>query len=129
MAYEISQSVKITLVAAADLSAKQYTFVKLNSSGQAAACAAATDKPIGILQNAPTSGQECEIVVSGGSKVKAGGTLDEGNSVGTDSNGAAVALAQGTDTTKYVVGQALLPAVSGEIATVIINAASAARAA
>ena len=43
MAYEISNySVKVTLVAAADLSALQYTFVKLNSSGQAAAVAAAT---------------------------------------------------------------------------------------
>jgi len=127
MAYEISQSTKITLVAAADLSAKQYTFVKVNSSGQAAACTGATDKAIGILQNAPYSGQECEIVVSGGSKVYAGGTLVTGNSVGTDANGKAVALTQGTDTTKYVVGQAVLPAVSGEIATVIINAASAAR--
>lgn len=129
MAYEISQSVKITLVAAADLSAKQYYFVKLNSSGQAALCAAATDKPIGILQNAPIAGQECEVLVSGGSKVVAGGTLDEGNSIGTDANGKAVVLAQGTDTTKYVVGQALTAGVSGDITTVLINAASAARAA
>jgi hypothetical protein len=36
MAYEISNySVKVTLVAGADLSALQYTFVKLNSSGEA----------------------------------------------------------------------------------------------
>jgi hypothetical protein len=129
MAYEISQSVKITLVAAADLSAKQYYFVKLNSSGQAALCAAATDKPIGILQNAPTAGQECEIVVSGGSKIVAGATLDEGNSIGTDSAGKAAVYAQGTDTTKYVVGQALTAGATGDICTVIINAASAARAA
>ena len=38
MAYEISNySVKVTLVAGADLSALQYTFVKLDSSGQAVA--------------------------------------------------------------------------------------------
>ena len=43
MAYEISNySVKVTLVAGADLSALQYNFVKINSSGQAVACAAAT---------------------------------------------------------------------------------------
>ena len=127
MAYEISQAVKITLVAAADLSAKQYYFVKLDSDGKAALCSGATDKPIGILQNAPTSGTEAEVVIVGGSKVVAGGTLDEGNSVGTDANGKAVALTQGTDTTKYVVGQALSAGVSNNIVTVVINAASAAR--
>ena len=50
MAYEIANSaVKITLVAGADLSAKQYYFVKINSSGEAVACSGATDKPIGVL--------------------------------------------------------------------------------
>lgn len=127
MAYEISQAVKITLVAAADLSAKQYYFVKLDNTGKAALCSGATDKPIGILQNAPVSGAEAEIVVAGGSKVIAGGTLDEGNSVGTDGNGKAVALTQGTDTTKYIVGQVLSAGASNEIVTVVINAASAAR--
>lgn len=127
MAYEISQAVKITLVAAADLSTKQYYFVKLDSNGKAALCSGATDKPIGILQNAPVSGAEAEVVVSGGSKVNAGGTLDEGNSIGTDANGKAVALVQGTDTTKYIVGQVLSAGASGEIVTVVINAASAAR--
>lgn len=127
MAYEISQAVKITLVAAADLSTKQYYFVKLDSNGKAALCSGATDKPIGILQNAPTSGTEAEVVVAGGSKVIAGGTLDEGNSIGTDGNGKAVALTQGTDTTKYIVGQVLSAGASNEIVTVVINAASAAR--
>lgn len=127
MAYEISQAVKITLVAAADLSTKQYYFVKLDSNGKAALCNGATDKPIGILQNAPTSGTEAEVVVAGGSKVIAGGTLDEGNSIGTDGNGKAVALTQGTDTTKYIVGQVLSAGASNEIVTVVINAASAAR--
>jgi hypothetical protein len=127
MAYEISQAVKITLVAAANLSAKQYTFVKLDNTGKAAACNGATDKPIGILQNAPVAGAEAEIVVSGGSKVVAGGNLDEGNSVGTDASGKAVVLAQGTDTTKYIVGQALSAGAADEIVTVVINAASAAR--
>jgi hypothetical protein len=47
---------------------KQYTFVKLNSSGEAIAVAAATDVPIGVLQNAPTSGQEAEVLVVGGNQ-------------------------------------------------------------
>ena len=73
MAYEISNyAVKVTLVAGADLSAKQYNFVKLNSSGQAIAIAAITDIPVGVLQNAPTSGQEAEVLISGGTKLVAG---------------------------------------------------------
>ena len=66
MAYEINQySVKITLPAAADLSTKQYYFVKVNTSGQAALCSGATDRPIGVLQNTPTSGQAAEVLVVG----------------------------------------------------------------
>lgn len=130
MAYEINpNALKITLVAGADLSAAQFKFVKLNSSGQAILCAAATDKPIGVLQNAPTSGQEAEVTVIGGTKVVLGGSVTEGAAVGTSAAGAGVALTVGTDTTKYVVGQALTEGASGEIITVVINCASAGRAA
>jgi hypothetical protein len=85
MAYEINPyALKITLVAGADLSAAQYKFVKLNSSGQAVLCSAVTDRPIGVLQNNPTSGLEAEVTVSGGTKVVAGGTVAIGNAVGTN---------------------------------------------
>jgi hypothetical protein len=130
MAYEISNySVKVTLVAGADLSALQYTFVKLNSSGQAIAVAAATDLPIGILQNAPTSGQEAEVLVAGGSKLVLGGTVAAAAVVGTSSAGAGVAIVHGTDTTKYALGQAVTGGASGEIVTVVVACANAGRAA
>jgi len=131
MAYEISNySVKVTLVAAADLSALQYTFVKLNSSGQVAAAAAATDIPIGVLQNAPTSGQEAEVLVVGGTKLVAGAAISEGALVGTSSTGKAVALVAGTDTTKYVVGTLLTESgASGDVVTAVINCANPGRAA
>jgi hypothetical protein len=130
MAYEISNySVKVTLVAGADLSAKQYTFVKLNSSGQAIACAAATDLPIGILQNAPTSGQEAEVLVSGGSKLVLGGTVAAAGIVSNSSTGTGVAIVHGTDTTKYALGQALTGGASGEIVTVVVACSNAGRAA
>jgi hypothetical protein len=87
MAYEISNySVKVSLVAGADLSTKQYTFVKLDSSGQAVAAAAATDIPIGVLQNAPTSGQEAEVLIVGGTKIVAGAAIGEGALVGTSAS-------------------------------------------
>ena len=131
MAYEISNySVKVTLVAAADLSALQYTFVKLNSSGQVAAAAAATDIPIGVLQNAPTSGQEAEVLIVGGTKLVAGAAISEGALVGTSSTGKAVALVAGTDTTKYVVGTLLTESgASGDVVTAVINCANPGRAA
>ena len=131
MAYEISNySVKVTLVAGADLSALQYNFVKINSSGLAVACAAATDIPVGVLQNAPTSGQEAEVLVVGGTKIVAGAAIGEGAQVGTGSTGKAVALTAGTDTTKYVAGTLLTEsAADGNIVTAVINCANPHRAA
>jgi len=131
MAYEISNySVKVTLVAAADLSAKQYTFVKLDSSGTVVAAAAATDIPIGVLQNAPTSGQEAEVLVVGGTKLVAGAAIGEGALVGTSATGKAVALVAGTDTTKYVVGTLLTESgADGNVVTAVINCANPGRAA
>jgi hypothetical protein len=131
MAYEISNySVKVTLVAGADLSSKQYTFVKLDSSGQAVAASGATDIPIGVLQNAPTSGQEAEVLIVGGTKIVAGAAIGEGALVGTGATGKAVALVAGTDTTKYVVGTLLTEsAADGNIVTAVINCANPGRAA
>jgi hypothetical protein len=131
MAYEISNySVKVTLVAGADLSTKQYTFVKLDSSGQAVAASGATDIPIGVLQNAPTSGQEAEVLIVGGTKIVAGAAIGEGALVGTSAAGKAVALVAGTDATKYVVGTLLTEsAADGNIVTAVINCANPGRAA
>jgi hypothetical protein len=131
MAYEFSNySVKVTLVAGADLSALQYNFVKINSSGLAVACAAATDIPVGVLQNAPISGQEAEVLIVGGTKIVAGAAIGEGAQIGTGSTGKAVALAAGTDTTKYVVGTLLTEsAADGNIVTAVINCANPHRAA
>lgn len=129
MAYEIANSaVKITLPAGGDLSSSQYYFVKVNSSGQAVLCSAATDKPIGVLQNDPASGEEASIVVVGGTKLVTNAACDEGTVVGTASSGKGAPYVAGTDTTKYIVGSVILASgADGEIATVIVNCASAAR--
>lgn len=130
MAYEISNySVKVSLVAAADLSSSQYKFVKLDSAGKVVAVAAATDRPIGVLQNNPTSGNVAEVLVSGGTKLVLGGTVTEGAIVSPNSSGAGVAIVAGTDTTKYICGTALTEGASGEIITAVISCATASRAA
>jgi hypothetical protein len=127
MAFE-QPGMMISLEAGADLSAKQYHFVKLNSSGQAVIVSAITDVPVGILQNKPTSGQVAAIMVDGISKVVADGTLDEGNVVGTSADGQADAIAPGTDTTVYAVGQMLTANAAGELGSILFDCKKPARA-
>jgi hypothetical protein len=102
------EPVKYSFEAAADLSAKQFYFVKLATGGKVDVCAAATDVPIGVLQNKPTSGQTAEVTVLGITKVSGDADLAIGNLIGTSSDGQAAAYAAGTDTTKYVVGQVMI---------------------
>lgn len=106
MAYEIP-GMSASFVAGGDLSAKQYYFVKLNSSGQVVIVSAVTDKPIGILQNAPASGGVAEVMFFGVSKMSTDADLTIGNQIGPSSDGQAAAYAPGTDTTKYIVGEVL----------------------
>ena len=57
MAYEAAQVKVGQFTASADLSGKQYHFVKMSGNNTVTVCAAITDVPIGVLQNTPTSGQ------------------------------------------------------------------------
>ncbi len=70
MAYEFSNAaVKVSRVAGEDLSAAQYKFVKLdNGTGNVLAVDGATDRPFGVLQNDPESGEIAEITIVGGTK-------------------------------------------------------------
>jgi hypothetical protein len=131
MAYEINNySVRATFVAGADLSAKQYTFVKLNSSGQVVAVAADTDSPIGVLQNNPTSGQEASVTIVGGTKLVASASAVLGTvlAIGTSAAGKGVNRPV-TDTTKYTLGVYLeAPGADGDIVAAVINCANPTRA-
>ena len=62
MAYEASQPLKLSLEAGADLSALQYYFVKLNSSGKAVAVAAVTDVPIGVRGLYPARNRSLQVL-------------------------------------------------------------------
>ena len=119
-----------TRVAGADLSALQYYYVKLSTTDTVVVCAAATDVPIGILQNAPTSGQEATIMVTGISKVNSNAALSIGDLIGTAGDGQADAKVPGTDTTEYVVGVVLeASGAAGELATCTVNGLNPHRAA
>ena len=107
--------------AGADLSTKQFYFVKL-ASGEVTVCAAVTDLPIGVLQNKPTAGQSAEIVVLGSTKVSADTTITEGALIGSADDGQAEAKVIGTDTTEYVCGRVLEAAgATGELVQAEVN--------
>ena len=121
MAYEAAQIKVGTFTASADLSAKQYHFVKMSGNNTVTVCAAITDIPIGVLQNTPESGYPAEVCLFGISKVVADGTLAAGNVIGTSADGQADAIAAGTDTTVYTMGIALNAASAGETVEAFIN--------
>ena len=118
-----------TRQAGADLSGSQFLAVKLNTSGQVVACAAATDYPYGILLNAPTSGQVAEVCIAGITKMVAGGSVTAADQITITSAGKAATCTPGTDTTKYKIGQAITGGASNEVITVNVNFAAAGRAA
>lgn len=87
-----------TFVAAADLSAKQFYIVKLDSSSNGVALsAAATDTSIGVLQNTPASGEAATVRFLGTSKVVAGAAITKGAYVTADSSGKGAATTTDRD--------------------------------
>jgi hypothetical protein len=131
MSYE-NTGHQMTLVAAADLSAKQYYAVKIDSNGLAA-LAAAGEPAVGILQNKPTAGQSATIWTFGPrTKAVAGGTIAAGALVASDANGKLVTATTGKVNTSdagaaadpliasNVLGIAATAAVSGDVFTVVL---------
>lgn len=148
MAFEQNPyAVKISLVAGEDLSAKQFTFVKLaaaiNGTPSCIGATQATDYAIGILQNAPkviatgiVSGAtvynygEAEVTVSGICKVVAGSTniaVGSRLSVANDASGRAVLVsATNVSATKYIFGTALsASSATGDIITMVVSTTAA----
>ena len=125
MAYELSGFNIPGLVAAADLSAKQYYCVKKNTTNnEAALCATDGEIVFGVLQNKPTSGEAAEVTALGVTKVTAGETLTAGDAWGTDANGKARivdAASTGAVVGDFTAGTVIEGASAGELATVTIG--------
>lgn len=124
MAYEASQVRFGNLTAGADLSSKQYHFVKLASASTVDVCSAITDRAIGILQNNPTSGNTATVTIFGISKIVADGTIAFNNVIGTSADSQADAIVPGTDTSVTVLGVAVTAASAGETFTMFLNPTS-----
>ena len=118
MAYD-SPQMTISLPAAADLSAKQYYFVAVDTDGKAA-LTGDDGNPIGVLQNKPTAGQAATICVFGVTKLYIGteSGLGAGYNVGCDSNSAGKV----SDTASFRMGGALEdPTADGDIVSVLLQ--------
>lgn len=102
-----------------DLSARQYTYVKLTSNKVVAA--GAGDAPVGILQNAPngssTAPATAVVRLFGASKLKLGGTVAQGNFLKSDANGKGVAVAAQHD---QYGSEAKSSGVSGDLILVVL---------
>lgn len=93
--------IRETMVAGADLSAAQFTFVKMNTTDRTVVAAGNADAAFGVLINDPAAAAAAAVVTHGRVKVKAGtGGLTAGALVGVDANGAGVVAA----TNDIVVG-------------------------
>lgn len=82
------------LIAAADLSAKQYYCVEVDSAGKAA-LSGAGELVYGILQNKPTAADRAEVMRLGVSKAVAGAAIAVGAEVASDAAGKIVTATTG----------------------------------
>ena len=86
-----------TFESAADLTDKQFHFVKLDGDGKVELADGSNDKIIGVLQNKPDNGEAALVRFLGTTKVKCGGTVGVGAYVTTGSSDNGEAQATTTD--------------------------------
>ena len=109
--------IKVTYPAAADLSAKQYFFMQVDSNGRVNS---AGDGEVvnGVLYNDPAAiDRAAEVAISGRVKVIAGGTVTAGTLGASDSAGEAVAKATGD----IAAGMFITGGANGDIVEMQLN--------
>jgi hypothetical protein len=114
-------------VSGADLSAKQYHFMKTNGSGQAVSCDTLGEKALGVLCNAPSAIGRPTSIAYGTSLVQcvASAAIAAGANVATTATGRAVTAATGNQ----ILGKAVTPAAAnGQIFTVQLTQGGAVQA-
>jgi hypothetical protein len=117
MAFEIPGFAPGGGVSAADLSTHQFKFVKMTSTGINLATSG-TDVVVGVLQNKPTTGQVCELMAVGQSKVIAGAAITQGAGVMSDSLGRAITATS----TNFIQGVSWQGAGAlGDVTTVLLD--------
>lgn len=107
--------IRETMIAGADLSAKQFTFVIGNTTDRTVVNATDGQAADGVLINDPISGAAATVVTAGRVIVEVGtGGLTAGDLVASDANGEAIEATTGD----IVVGKALETAAAGTRTTI-----------
>ncbi len=120
MSVDQISNLDITLLAAADLSAKQYCFVTIDSNGRAAVSTRG-QLAAGVLQTKPNAIDRPGTVrcISGSTtKVKLGGSVTPGQAIVADANGAAV---NASSADNNFMGIALETGASGDIIQMLLQ--------
>jgi len=118
MAFE-DEVYDMSFIAGEALTSSQYHFVYLTADNTVKTCShATTQKPVGVLQNAPASGGVARVRIMGVTRVIIGvGTFAFGDYVGSDASGHGIA----EDTDKYnYSGVAIMGGAAAEKGTVLL---------
>jgi len=98
-----------TLIAAADLTAKQHLFAAMDAAGKAAVCGDGA-QAIGVIEAGSIAGGASTITVSGKVMVKCGGTV----TIGDDVSAATGGLAVNSTANDIILGRAYEAGVTGQ---------------
>lgn len=115
MAYEVP-GYKLSLVAGADLTDKQFCAMALSGQLGVVAAASTTSDIVGVLQQPAIAGETTEVMVHGVTKGVLGGTVADGDVVEVDASGHFI-----TKTTGYPVGFALEGGAVGNLGTILLK--------
>jgi hypothetical protein len=109
-----------TIVAGADLSALQFTAIKLGVGKVAISAASNAEPVVGILQNKPSAaGQAATVAISGIAKAKVGaGGWSSGDKLTPTTGGALVTT---VNAAHHVIGIAMQDAAAGDIAELLVT--------
>lgn len=104
-------------IANGDFSTSQFCAVKMTTGAdfEVGICTAATDFPVGILQNNPdTCGQGAQVAFHGIAKAQLGGTVNRNERLTASTGGKLISIAQDGTTGSTILGRSLQSGSSGE---------------
>jgi hypothetical protein len=111
----------IAKAAGADLTTHQYKLVKLGADNDSVVLCGNAEKPMGVLMNAPNTGELAEVAVAGGAKVKIASTISISSGVLASCASAANGVGRAGVSTEFAIGVFTDSGVSGDIIPIIIG--------
>lgn len=104
-------------LAEADLRSLQYTQVKVGSTNDYVTGAGSDEEAMGVLLNAPNTGEVAEVAIGGGAKVKVASNVTNGASCGVG----ALGVGKDAAAAKKCLGKFQDSGVSGDIVPILID--------